>query len=432
MKPTLFLLPALSLLLTVGSLSSCSPPNKDDAQNNTEATATETILVRCIRPTSGALSARLEVSARVEAFEKVDVFPRLQGVVTAIHKVEGDTVTEGDVLAEIESEEYRIALKTQEIAVTQAKRSVSQATLALEEVKAQAEGQEASLAREQRRLTRAEEQRRAEVITDEQLEEIRSSHDVALAESKRLKISIKRLLEDIQLKKLMEDSARSSMETAALRCEWANIRATIAGRITTRSLHLGQQAQVAAPAYAIADLSSLVIHAGIPQKDLRMVKKGLHVALTSTAWPGEEFKGEVDFISPEVDVTTGTVSCRIRLSLEEGRLRPGLFVSGHLVTETREGILLVPRRAVLFDRDKLFVFVIDPPRDGVRNARKVYLERGLEDANNMQCLPVPGLPMNIDQTTDIVLVGMDRLLDGSAVELESDAGESTKDTASTR
>ena len=337
--------------LLVIAVAACSPTGKPSDKASSTDKVNAPVLVRCIRPTIGGLSARLEVSARVEAFERADILPKLQGVVTVIHHVEGDMVSKGDVLAEVESDEYKIACQTQELAVTQTERAVAQAKLSLDEVKAQQEGQEASLARERLRLERAVEQREAEVITDEQLEEVRSAHDVAQAESKRLLISIQRLTQEVGLAELRQQEAKTNLKTAELRCEWAKIRATITGQITTRALHLGQQAQLTTPAFSIVDPDSLVIHAGIPQKDLRTVSKGLNVTLTSTAWPGETFKGRVDFVSPEVDIATGTIGCRIRLPNESKKLRPGLFVSGHIVTEKREGILLLPRRAVLFDRD---------------------------------------------------------------------------------
>ncbi len=418
---------ALAALILI--VPACSRPAESSYKSATGDADAKTVLIRCVRPTIGALSARLEVSARVEAFERADIIPRLQGVVTAIHHVEGQDVKKGDVLAEVESDEYRIACEAQQIAVTQSQRAVAQSKLSLDEVKAQQEGQMASLAREKRRLKRATEQRQAEVITDEQLEEVRSAHDVAQAEAKRLEISIQRLTQEVGLSELRLKEAQSGLSTANLKCEWAKIRATIDGRITARTLHLGQQAQVNAAAFSISDLSSLVIHAGIPQKDLNSVSVGLNVLLTSTAWPDESFSGKVAFVSPEVDFATGTVACRIALPNKSKKLRPGLFVSGHIVTETRDGILLLPRRAILFDRDKLFVFVVDAEKDGVRKARKVYLERGLEDSDQMQCLPAPGLPMKLDATTDVVLVGMDRLLDGSPVEIESSTPAKTDSPA---
>jgi multidrug efflux pump subunit AcrA (membrane-fusion protein) len=110
--------------------------------------------------------------------------------------------------------------------------------------------------------------------------------------------------------------------------------------------------------------------------------------------------------------------------LRERVLKPGLFLSGRIVVETRKGALTVPRKAVGFLSGRPFVFVVDQDeRDaGVRRARRLWFQEGLGAEGSVEFVPPPGSGRNLKPDDAVVVVGFDRLKDGDAVKVEGAGG----------
>jgi RND family efflux transporter MFP subunit len=96
----------------------------------------------------------------------------------------------------------------------------------------------------------------------------------------------------------------------------------------------------------IADLSVVWVWAEFYQDELPMLKKGLSVAVTSSSYPGEKFKGTISVIDPFINETLRTGRVRIDLENPGFKLRPGMYVDAELSMSMGEG-LAVPVGAVL-------------------------------------------------------------------------------------
>ena len=141
--------------------------------------------------------------------------------------------------------------------------------------------------------------------------------------------------------------------------------------------------------------------------------------MTAEAIGGASFVGTVDRISPVVDPGTGTVKVTVATPRQEG-LRPGMYVEVELVTAVHEDALLLPKRAVVYDNDQLFVFRLGDER----RAERIKVEPVLEDVENIE--PTSGL----DEGDQIVVAGQASLKDGALVRLpgDPDPDDEKKDT----
>lgn len=412
----------LAVVVTCLSLTACQRPEGKGKEDGKESKDTpRTTLVETARPVRGRLRDRLEVTGRVEAFEAADVMPRVSGTILEIRREEGEEVKRGDVLAVVECEQNVLILESRKLAVKSAERAIEQSKLALVEAKARSRSNAVTLARETRNLVRSKSQHKKGVITDQDLENAQHAHDTAIAEKERLVVAEEQMEEDLKAKRVTLEDARNAVKQAQLECEFANIRATIAGRITKRHIKVGAQAMTTTAAFSIKDLSSLVVQPTIPEKELSAVAVGQPVELETTAYPGKAFAGRVEFIASEVDVDEGAVGIRIRIPPTDPPFLPGMFVSGRIVVEERDDVLMVPKKALLFDRDKAYVYILD--RGDEVTVRKIYLQRGLQSADAVEYLPFEGGEAKIDDATEIVVVGLDRLYDGAPVEIYGESEE---------
>jgi len=117
----------------------------------------------------------------------------------------------------------------------------------------------------------------------------------------------------------LESSGQASQEL--------EIDSPVNGYITERNALPNAYAQPETKIYTVADLSTVWVLAQIFQNDLGRVRTGTLATLTVDAYPGRVFQGRVEFIYPDVDMTTRTARARLIFSNPNLALTPGMFVN---------------------------------------------------------------------------------------------------------
>lgn len=99
----------------------------------------------------------------------------------------------------------------------------------------------------------------------------------------------------------------------------------------------------------------------LPAQDKIAIEKGNKYIVEAIFSDGTTFnhKGIVDYNSPTYDQATGTMQVRAVFPNPEALLRPGQFVKIKVFGAERPGALMVPRRALLQDKNGMFVFLIN-------------------------------------------------------------------------
>ncbi len=262
-----------------------------------------------------ALEMTLRGSTNLRAREMVEVIPKQSGLVATVHHEEGDQVQEGQVLARLDDEEWR--------------------------------------------LQAAQARARAQSVAD-QVNRAR-----ALAQMD--------LISEQEVGNLVSDSAvvASELELAELRVRNAEIRSPIAGVVTHRYIERGSQVGTTNPAFRVADVGRLEAQVAVPERQAARVEVGQDARILVQEEGEPIATGRVERIRPVVDPESGTVQVTISVSArEDARLRPGQFVNVDIVTETLPDRITLPRTAVLVDGAVPRVFVV---RDGRAHERQVSL-----------------------------------------------------------
>ena len=136
---------------------------------------------------------------------------------------------------------------------------------------------------------------------------------------------------------------------------------------------------------SLVDLDTVKIEMHIPERYLSQVKPGLTLEFKVAAFPGEGFRGEVYFVSPQLDVSTRTALVKAKVANPDQKLRGGMFASMDLSLRLRDSALVIPEPALVNSGDTISVFVVDasdhaqirPIRVGLRLAGKVEVIQGL-------------------------------------------------------
>ena len=152
------------------------------------------------------------------------------------------------------------------------------------------------------------------------------------------------------------DSEIARLESTGEVQQELEVDSPVSGYITERHAFPSTAVQPDMRLYAIADLSTVWVNAQVFQSDLARVKVDAPASITLDTYPGRALSGRVDFVYPDVDMTTRTARVRIILDNPDGTLSPGMFVRVALKMPMGTQ-LVIPASGVLQSGNRQIIFV---------------------------------------------------------------------------
>ena len=154
------------------------------------------------------------------------------------------------------------------------------------------------------------------------------------------------------------------------------VPAPFAGSILETLAPAGSAVEAGTPVFRIADLSSVLVAADVPERALSALRTGQGATVRLAAFPDRTYTGRVERIGDVVDPATRTVKALVRVPNPERMLRPGMFATVALDVpgvgaEPAAAVLTVPASALVNDGDARYVFVEVGPRSYERRAVEV-------------------------------------------------------------
>ena len=297
---------------------------------------------------AGEICSYLLYDATVEAEETADVYSRTTGLVRRVLAEEGDQVRAGQVLVKLMDDDLKL--------------SEADARVNYQKLESQ--------------FRRKEEMFSRKLLSNEEYEQ----------------------------QKYGLEQARIGWERAKLALAHASVRSPVDGVVAERIVKLGDRIGPGNKLYVLVNMERLIARVHVPGREMRDLSVGRPAVITTDFLPDSTLKGRVMRVSPVVDPGSGTFKVTLELHNTDGQLRPGMFVKSHIVTETHEHAMLVPKRAVVYDGGLPYVFVVEDS-----TASKVKLELGFEDSNHLEVLS------GIERGDLIVVVGQTGLKDQAKV-----------------
>lgn len=182
----------------------------------------------------------------------------------------------------------------------------------------------------------------------------------------------------------------AAIESSGQVRESLEIDSPVSGYVLEREALPNKYAQPDTRLYTVADLSHVWVFAQAFQSDLGRLEVGQVAHLTVNTYPGRTFEGRVDFIYPDLDMTTRTARVRLAFDNPALALKPGMFTNVVLEVPMGEQ-LVIPANAVLQSGTHAVVFVDHgdgnlEPRDvtlGGRAADELIVSRGLKQGERV-------------------------------------------------
>lgn len=252
------------------------------------------------------------------------VATRVDGLITRVNASVGQSVKAGQPLASISSRDYE-DLRADYLA------SSSRLALARVTYKREDELWRQRISAEQDFLA-----------AKQAMAEARISHRQARQKLRAIGLS------DADLDGIEADSGQSTSELAVV--------SPMAGTVIEKHATIGEVAHTEESLFTVADMSTVWVDLSVFAKDLSVIAAGQNVSLSIT---GTDLRadGVISYVQPVADVGTRAVLARVVLPNDDGRFRPGSFVSASVAIAEVEVPILVPKAAVQTVDGKPTLFV---------------------------------------------------------------------------
>lgn len=365
MKRLPLLLVGLTLLILLGGLTAWRVQEALTRRTDAgEATATAGATpVEVVEAGTRDLVEEARVAGSLRPRHEAGVSAEIPGRVVAVPVDVGTAVTRGQVLARLDDEDLALGVQQAEAAVAAARAGQTTAARDLAGAKA--------------------------------LVEVGG-----VAEAQVLGLEARLAGADAQLAQ-----ATAGLALARSRLADATLRAPFDGVVVSRTVDLGAQLAPGMPAFTVADLSELELVLEVDARIAARVRPGDAVAIRSdlaTDLPD----GVVKTVSPALDATSRKAQVVVVVPAAPGLLGHG-GATGTFQVGRADGVVAVPRGALLADKGEQVVYVVDGG-----TARRTVVVPGLQDGT---WVAVAGLSAG----ARVVVTGNVYLSDGAAVVVRS-------------
>ena len=311
----------LSLLIAAPLVfSGCSR----DSNSRTAGEQRRAVPVTVVTAVQKDFPVQVRAIGTVEAFSTVTIKTLVAGEITKVAFREGQDVKRGDLLFEIDPVPFQVALQVAE--ATMAK------DLALKE-------------------NAEKEAKRYALLVEKDLIP-RQQYDQVVANLGALEATVK------------ADAAQ--VEQSRVKLGYCFLRSPIDGRTGDLSVNRGNIVKENdTKLVVINQIVPIYVTFSVPEQRLAEIRR--HQATGNLSvdvmLPGDEerpIRGTLDFLSNEVDKTTGTILLKGKFANADRRLWPGQFVNVSLTLAVRRDAVLVPAQAIQTGQEGLYVFVVKP------------------------------------------------------------------------
>jgi RND family efflux transporter MFP subunit len=318
-----------------------------------------------------------EFTGTVKASYTYIVSAKVAGRLVSINKRIGDAVKANEMIGRIDDTEYRNALEEAQTQV-----SVSQATL---------EEANANLSHIQTELKRSRELLEKGIVSKAEFDALNNQYETQKSRC--------------ELANAMLKQRQILLSQAQTNFEYTSIRAAQNGFIAQRHVDGGTLLSVGTAVVTVVGIDTVFVELAVSEKDYRSIKQGKKAVITTDAVSSKSFEGVVYRVAPFFQSATRTAAVEIALQNDEHLLMPGMFSRIKIVLEEDERAKVLPLSALVDNKGKDAVFVVDDSS----KVRLVPVETGINDGKYVQILS------DIDINVQVVTLGQHLLRDGASV-----------------
>ena len=308
-----------------------------------------------ITVTRGTVEALVTAQGKLEAKQYVDVGTQVSGQLKAIHVDIGDTVTKGQLLAEIDPRVYQAQVEAGEAKLNSLRAQLNQQ-------KAEAVLAEQNLLRNQNLIA-------ANAVSKQALQETESQAAVAKAQ-------VDSIIAQIQ-------ETESNLKASRTNLGFTKIYAPVAGTVTTLPTKEGQTLnanQTTPTIMQVANLDLMTVRAQVAEADVSRLKENMPAYFTTLGNSDQRWTGKVRQVLPSPQIVNDVVLYDVLIDVKnEGRqLMTGMTTQVFFILGKADNALVIPaelltRRVAKEDNDKGKAYRVAVVTEAGREQRVIHV-----------------------------------------------------------
>lgn len=265
------------------------------------------------------ISNTINLPGSIEPWTSLELVSKISGSIEEVMVREGDAVKEGDVIARIEADDYRIAFERAQAAYKLAKADFER------DQKVFAEG----------------------VIPPAELD----------------------------MRKTNMQTAKSDLENARLMYDRCTIKAPMNGVVRRLDAKVGLYLGIGDPIGRILQIDRVKAVIGIPESDITAVRTLDEIAITIQALDDRKINGRRHFVSTSPETAARLYRLELEVDNPGHEILPGMFVRATIVKQSRDHALSIPFYSIISRNDEQFIYVEQEGSVKKRNVKTGIMEK---------------------------------------------------------
>lgn len=312
------------------------------------------------------------------------VAPKVAGQLSRLHVNIGQTVSKGQIIAELDDRIYLQELDKAVAAVAIARANAEQTADALLQSEKDLADQRELLAKN--------------FISQNEFNQANSAFVANRSRNNVAKASLQ--------------SALAAKNAAEIQLSYTKIKADWHGGSNTRVVgerfaDEGAMLSAGAAVVSVLDISSLIAVISVIEKDYTRIKTGQSAVIEADAWPLDKFSGKIARLAPLLQESSRQARVEVEVTNPGQKLKPGMFVRVAITYGTKKNVTAVPSSAIYKYKDKEGVFSVNPA-DG--KASFIAVKKGIVSRDFVEIV-------SPELSGIVVTLGQDLLEDGKAIAL---------------
>jgi len=378
-RKLLFFASGFALLACIG-VGGCNSSKKDAAANAAEVPSAAVATVK-----RGSISLTLSLAGQFQAYQVVDVHPKVSGFIRNIYVDIGDKVHKGETLAVLEVPELEAQLQGSVSAVAESKDEITRAQHELTAAKSEYAAVHADDVRLQ-----AAAKAQPGLIAQQEL-------DDALAKDLAAGARVDAAMAALSAAQNGADVSKADNRRLDALQSYTNVIAPLDGVIVWRYADTGALIQSGTasdvqslPIVKLAESGLLRLRMPVPEDAVKYVHEGDEMQIRVDAL-GRSFTGKVVRFTRNVSLETRTMETEVDVENKDLSIDPGMYANTELQLQHVENVLTVPVGAVVQQGGRQVVYVLDaenhvhirPVQVGLEGSLLAEIKSGLVEGDRV-------------------------------------------------
>jgi HlyD family secretion protein len=340
----------------------------------------------------GDIAKSVVATGKIEPITKVEVKSKASGIVKKLYMDYGQTVTKGQVLAELDRDEIQAQVNQARAALQSSEANAGSAEADIERAKLDAQG--VDLPALKNAYERAQSMAKDGVVSQSALDDAQKAYMMAVNKRDSSRASV--IVLQAKAKQAQADVVRAKANLAQLdeQLSYTTITSPLDGVILSRDVEIGDAVSSilvlgssATLVMTLGDMHEVYVKGKVDESDIGKVYLNQPARIKVESFKDKTFNGKVTKISPmgvEKDNVT-TFEVRVSIDNSKGELKAEMTANAEVILDEHKNVLIVPEGSLIYDKDKKASIEVPDPK-GKDGKRKVPVTVGISNGAKTELL----------------------------------------------